>query len=293
MIKKDNNYKNINCNDVRVLIDKALLSGNLADIKEETKFHIQKCRSCSEYLNKSENLMNLISNVEVVGPNKVFSDKLSSRVLSKVRSKNTPAYKEIGRSFTKKEPVLLWLRWAVPLASIALILALTIIRTPWFTSERQERFALEKYVAEKPDSGFWKLEGFSEIKLGENNTKISEKNVVEMKIKPLESIARANEIEPDPLLTVNIALLEPGIANSVMSQMANKMINEGYDINSIASYEASDEDSYTALTNNITNEEDLTNMEEILIKGLSYDSGGYKVIRVLEKEEANDTTENI
>lgn len=293
-MKRDKVFPNKICNKVRILIDEVLVSSSFTNLEEEVKLHIQKCRICSEYLSKSENFLKLISNIQLKKADKDFLDRLSSRILNKISLTDTSDYREKG---------LIWLRWAVPLASAAVILALVIIfkGLPAF-KERAEQVALRKTETERLEPSPWNLNEFISPGHEESPMLIVKEeqpepggNVITVKTQREmpELIVRAEERELDPLVKVNISILEPDIASDVMSQMTEKMKNEGYDINNILPSQVSEEDSYKVLANTVADEEELANMEEILIKGLSYDTGGYRVINEIEREETNETSENI
>ncbi|MGQ9705420.1 MAG: hypothetical protein ACUVWP_00245 [bacterium] len=293
MTKRNINFQNINCKRVMSLIDEALSISDISTIKFKIKHHIKECRKCNEYLNKTENLIHLISKIELKDTDRSFLNGLSLRVLDRVKSKDIPKEKVIARIFSKKETKIVCLRWAVPIA--ALILALTIIfKNPWTTSERKEERSFNRgLITENLEKEFFNFKGISKIRPDVADTQILKKKKVKIKRELPPLVVREDEREKDPLLTVNIPLLETGIANSILTQMTKNMEEEIYNIDETLYTKVSEEDSYKALSYSVLNVEDLSNMEELLIKNLSYDTGGYRVIGVIEKEFTNETSENI
>ena len=93
---------------------------------------------------------------------------------------------------------------------------------------------------------------------------------------------------PDPLIPINLGMLDPQVASDILTEVAENIGEEEKDIG-ISYFTRSKEDGdYVLVIGGGITESELSDIEYAIIKEMTKKAGGYRYIKAIEEEEAED-----
>lgn len=93
---------------------------------------------------------------------------------------------------------------------------------------------------------------------------------------------------PDPLIPINLGMLDPQVASDILTEVAENIGEEEKDIG-ISYFTRSKEDGdYVLVIGGGITESELSDIEYAIIKEMTKEAGGYRYIKAIEEEEAED-----